>query len=320
VAAGIDLTGRRRVGVAGGWGRGRPRRRPGGAPAPGTRHERAAVSRHSDGAATRAGGYGRGMSQPLSATNGPLPALPEDWERCLVVVAHPDDIEYGAASAVARWTAQGRTVTYLLASRGEAGIDGMHPDEAAPLREAEERAGAREVGVEAVEFLDHRDGVIEAGLPLRRDIARAIRRHRPQIMVTGSYAARMFAGMTNQADHRVVGLAALDAARDAGNRWIFPELAADEGLEPWGGVRAVYVVGSDTPSHGVDVTGEPLRRGIASLAAHAEYTKGLGGAGFDPGPFLTWMATMSGRALGVEAAVLFDRHVLIPDAPPPWVS
>jgi LmbE family N-acetylglucosaminyl deacetylase len=250
--------------------------------------------------------------------SGLLPALPEDWERCLAVAAHPDDIEYGTASAVARWTAQGKQVTYLLATRGEAGIDGMHPAKVGPLREVEERAGAREVGVDVVEFLDHRDGVIEGGLPLRRDIARAIRQHRPEVVVSVAFSVRMVGGFTNQADHRVVGLAALDAARDAGNRWVFPELA-DEGLEPWGGVRYVCFNGAERPTHGVDITGVPLQRGIASLAAHAEYTKGLGAAGFEPGPFLTWMATTSGQALGVEAAVLFDVHVLIPEEPPPWL-
>ncbi|HEV8571337.1 MAG TPA: PIG-L deacetylase family protein [Actinoplanes sp.] len=247
-----------------------------------------------------------------------LPELPENWERCLAVVAHPDDIEYGAASAVARWTAQGKQVTYLLACRGEAGIDGLHPDKAAPLREAEERAGAREVGVEVVEFLDHRDGIIEYGVPLRRDIVRSIRRHRPEVIISGAFDVRGTFGRTNQADHRAVGLAALDAARDAGNRWIFPELA-DEGLEPWGGVRYACFIGAANPTHGVDITGEPLRRGIASLAAHAEYTKGLGGAGPDPGPFLTWAARNAGPALGVEAAVLFDVHSLIFEGPPPWL-
>jgi LmbE family N-acetylglucosaminyl deacetylase len=247
-----------------------------------------------------------------------LPALPEDWERCLAVAAHPDDIEYGTASAVARWTAQGKQVSYLLATRGEAGIDAMHPDEAAPLREEEERAGAREVGVTVVEFLDYLDGVVEYGLDLRRDIVRAIRRHRPEVILSGDFAVRMVGGITNQADHRAVGLAALDAARDAGNRWIFPELA-DEGLSPWGGVRFVCLAGAGQPTHGVDVTGEPLRRGIASLAAHAEYTKGLGAAGFEPGPFLTWAARQGGPALGVEAAVLFDVHQLAFEGPPPWL-
>jgi LmbE family N-acetylglucosaminyl deacetylase len=247
-----------------------------------------------------------------------LPALPEDWERCLAVAAHPDDIEYGTASAVARWTAQGKQVSYLLATRGEAGIDALHPDQAAPLREEEERAGAREVGVEVVEFLDHRDGVVEYGLDLRRDIVRAIRRHRPEVVASGAFGVRMVGGMTNQADHRAVGLAALDAARDAGNRWIFPELA-DEGLAPWGGVRFVCFAGAEQPTHGVDVTGEPLQRGIASLAAHAEYTKGLGVGAFEPGPFLTWMARQSGAALGVEAAVLFEVHRLAFEGPPPWL-
>jgi LmbE family N-acetylglucosaminyl deacetylase len=246
-----------------------------------------------------------------------LPPLPEDWERALCVAAHPDDIEYGAASCVARWTAQGKTVTYLLATRGEAGIDAVAPDQAAPLREAEEREGAARVGVNLVEFLDHRDGVVESGLGLRRDIARAIRRHQPEIMITGGFEIRGPGEFSNQADHRVVGLAALDAARDAGNRWIFPELLA-EGLEPWGGVRFVGVVGGPHPTHGVDVTGEPLRRGIASLEAHAAYTSGLGNPGFDVGEFLTYFATLGGPAIGVEAAVLFDLYRLIPEGPPPW--
>jgi LmbE family N-acetylglucosaminyl deacetylase len=129
----------------------------------------------------------------------------------------------------------------------------------------------------------------------------------------------MVGGVTNQADHRAVGLAALDAARDAGNRWIFPELL-DEGLQPWGGVRYVCLAGAEQPTHGVDVTGEPLQRGIASLAAHAEYTKALGTGAFEPGPFITWFARMSGPALGVPAAVLFDVHVLGFEGPPPWLE
>ena len=252
------------------------------------------------------------------AVNDLLPVLPEDWERCLAVAAHPDDIEYGTASAIARWTAQGKRVTYLLATRGEAGIDGLHPDQAGPLREAEERAGAHEVGVDVVDFLDHRDGVIEYGLPLRRDIVRAMRRYRPEVVVSGAFTVRLVGGLTNQADHRTVGLATLDAARDAGNRWVFPDLE-DEGLHPWNGIRFVCYAGAERPTHGVDVTGEPLERGIASLAAHAEYTKGLGAAGFDPAPFLTWAAKAGGPAIGVEAAMLFDVHVLIPEGPPPWV-
>lgn len=97
--------------------------------------------------------------------------MPQDWERALVIVAHPDDPEYGASSAVARWTDEGRSVAYVLASRGEAGIDGMAPEGVGPLREREQVTAAAVVGVETVEFLDHPDGMIEYGIPLRRDLA-----------------------------------------------------------------------------------------------------------------------------------------------------
>jgi LmbE family N-acetylglucosaminyl deacetylase len=248
----------------------------------------------------------------------PLPEFPEDWQRALCVAAHPDDLEYGMASAVARWTSQGKQVAYLLATRGEAGIDGMAPDKAGPLREQEERDGAREVGVDVVDFLDHRDGVVEYGLPLRQDITRAIRRHRPEVIVGGAFTVRMIGGVTNQADHRAVGLATLDAARDAGNRWIFPELGA-EGLEPWSGVRYVCFGGALEPTHGVDVTGF-LDRGIASLQAHRAYMAGLGDGSFDPAAFLTWIAAASGARLDVDAAVLLEVHELIPAGPPPWAA
>ena len=99
-----------------------------------------------------------------------LPPLPEDWHAALAVVAHPDDMEYGAANAVARWTGQGKSVAYMLVTRGEAGIDTLPPEEVRMLREAEERASAAVVGVTSVEFLGHADGVVEYGLPLRRDV------------------------------------------------------------------------------------------------------------------------------------------------------
>ena len=247
-----------------------------------------------------------------------LPALREDWQRALCVAAHPDDLEYGTAAAVAKWTSQGKQVTYLIATSGEAGIDSMHPDKAGPLRQEEERRGAHEVGVEVVEFLDHRDGAIEYGLPLRRDITRAIRQHRPEVVVSGGFTVRMVGGVTNQADHRAVGLAALDAARDAGNRWVFPELEEDD-LEPWSGVRYVCLAGAREPNYGVDVTGF-VDRGVASLQAHRAYMEGLGASAFDPAEFLPWIARTAGTAMGVDAAVLFDVHTLIADGPPPWAT
>src|SRR5262249_41613556 len=150
-----------------------------------------------------------------------------------------------AASAIACWTGSGKQVAYLLVTRGEAGIDGMAPTEAGPLREAEERAGAARVGVDVVEFLEgHVDGVVEYGLPLHRDLVAAIRRHRPQLVVSINQLDTWGGLSFNMADHRHVGLAALDASRDAGNRWIFPDAG-----DPWSGVRRVAMGGSPRPSH-----------------------------------------------------------------------
>ena len=108
----------------------------------------------------------------------PLEPFPEDWARALAVVAHPDDLEYGGAAAIARWTRAGCRVAYVLVTKGEAGIDSMEPEEAARVRMAEQRDSAAVVGVDEVEFLDHPDGMLVYGLALRRDIAAAIRRHR----------------------------------------------------------------------------------------------------------------------------------------------
>jgi LmbE family N-acetylglucosaminyl deacetylase len=203
----------------------------------------------------------------------PYVPMPDDWQRALAVVAHPDDLEYGPACAVAAWTAAGREVAYLIVTHGEAGIDAMTPAEAGRIREKEQIEAAAIVGVDTVDFLDHRDGVVEYGLPLRRDIAAAIRRHRPEILITLNYHERWRSGDWNSADHRNVGIAALDAAVDAGNRWIFPELVT-EGLEPWAGVRYVAVGGSPFAGHAADVTGT-LDKGVAALEAHGYYLDNL---------------------------------------------
>ncbi len=237
----------------------------------------------------------------------PLEPLDEDFERVLVVVAHPDDIEYGTAAAVDRWTQAGKTVTYLLATHGEAGIDGIPPEEAGPLRAQEERDGASEVGVEVVEFLDYDDGVVDYSTALRRDIARVVRQRRPQIVVGQSYDVVFAGGLTNQADHRAVGLATLDAVRDAGNRWIHRELTEQEGLDPWGGVRAVLLTAHDRPTHYVDVTGH-LDAAIASLEAHHLYNTHLPEDYPKPPQLVTWILEQGAVAAatdGVEHAVTF---------------
>jgi len=198
----------------------------------------------------------------------------EDWTTGLCVAAHPDDLEYGLAAGVARWTGQGKTVTYLLATSGEAGIDGIPPVEVGPLREQEERDGAARVGVDVVDFLGMPDGGLEYGRELRRAIASQIRLRQPDVVFSLTHRERFAGGGTNQADHRHLGLAALDAAADAGNRWIYPELE-EQGLQPWSGVRQVCFAGSPAPTHTVDVT-DTFADGVASLEAHQQYLEGLG--------------------------------------------
>jgi LmbE family N-acetylglucosaminyl deacetylase len=225
----------------------------------------------------------------------------EEFERGLAVVAHPDDLEYGGAAAIARWTAQGRHIAYLLATRGEAGIDTLPPAECGPLREAEQRASAAEVGVDVVEFLDHPDGLITYGVPLRRDIAAAIRRHRPDVVITVNHHDTFPGGHYNMADHRVVGQAALDAVRDAANRWLFPEAG-----EPWSGVRQVLVLASPLAGHAVDVE-EHFDRGVASLRAHKAYLEALGGPMADPETFLRQAAEEAAALLpGARLATAFQ--------------
>jgi LmbE family N-acetylglucosaminyl deacetylase len=228
-----------------------------------------------------------------------LEPMPEDWSRALGVVAHPDDLEYGTASAVARWTDLGKDVRYLLVTRGEAGISTMPPEVVGPLREEEQRRSGLAVGVSVVEFLDHRDGLVEAGLPLRRDVAAAIRRHQPEVILSINHRDGWGGPSWNHADHRAVGRTLLDAVRDAANPWVF----ADAG-PAWAGVRFAAFNASPAATHAVDVTGY-LDRGIESLRCHQVYLANLGGDS-DPADSLRSAAESAGARFGVRHAVAFE--------------
>ena len=122
------------------------------------------------------------MSTPLRSVR-----VRTDVTRVLVVTAHPDDVDFGAAGTVATWTAAGIEVAYCICTSGDAGgFDATPRDEMGPLREAEQRAAAKEVGVSDVRFLGYSDGRLTPSLELRRDISREIRRFRPQRVLTQS--------------------------------------------------------------------------------------------------------------------------------------
>jgi LmbE family N-acetylglucosaminyl deacetylase len=228
-----------------------------------------------------------------------LETLPEDWDTALAVVAHPDDMEYGAASAVARWTDQGKQVAYLLVTRGEAGIATMPPDEVGKLRAVEQRRSCSVVGVEQLEFLQYPDGLVVEGVELRHDLAAAIRRYRPEVVLSINYRESWGGPSWNHADHRAVGRSLLDATRDAANPWLF----RDSG-EAWDGVRFVAFNGSPESTHAVDVT-DTIDRGIASLECHELYLDALDGH-TDPDPFLRESAAATGERFGCRYAVAFE--------------
>jgi LmbE family N-acetylglucosaminyl deacetylase len=203
------------------------------------------------------------VSFPPSAT--PL----TDVERVLCVFAHPDDVDFGSGGTVARWVEDGLEVTYLLVTRGDAGgFDDTPRDQMPILREAEQRAAAAVLGVKQVEFLEgYHDGTLTPSLGLRRDITAAIRRYRPDRVLTSSPLRRWdrLPGPSHP-DHLAAGEATTCAIYpDSRNLFAFPELA-EQGLEPWT-VGEVWYSGGPDPDHAIDVT-DTYPRKIAALKAH----------------------------------------------------
>lgn len=198
-----------------------------------------------------------------------LQPFPTDWQRALVLMAHPDDPEYGTSAAVAEWIAQGKEVRYVLATRGEAGIAGLPPEESGPLREAEQRKACDQVGVEVLEFLNYPDGRLEESLDLRRNLAEVIRLHRPDGVVTLNHGDSWGPGTWNSADHRALGRSVLNAVADAANEWIFPDLAGPAHRVQWTAVLTLH------PTHVVPVSEASVEKAILSLAAHSRYLQAL---------------------------------------------
>lgn len=224
---------------------------------------------------------------------------PDDVERVLCVVAHPDDMEYGGSAAVAEWTARGIEVSYLLLTAGEAGIRSMNPAEVGPLRAAEQRAGCDEVGVSRLTILDFPDGLLEPNLALREVICREIRTVKPQLVMTMSWELEAGWGL-NHADHRATGISVVDAVRDADNPWLFMDQLASGELTAW---KASWLcVTMYRPGHAIEVSAESLERGVSSLEAHRDYLAALPD---HPAPrdLITGILSEGGEAAGVPYAL-----------------
>ena len=193
--------------------------------------------------------------------------------RALVVTAHPDDVDFGAAGTVASWIAQGTEVTYCIVTDGDAG--GFDPDvprsEIPRIRRAEQVAAGKVLGVSDVRFLGYRDGELEVSQGLRRDISRVIRQVRPERMLIQSPERNWARIPASHPDHMAAGEGAIFAIYpDARNPFAHPSLLADEGLDAWT-VHDVWVMWAPEPNHVVDVT-EQVELKLAALRAHESQT------------------------------------------------
>lgn len=222
-----------------------------------------------------------------------------DIRRVLCIVAHPDDMEYGASAAVAEWTARGVEVAYLLLTGGEAGIRDRDPAEVGPLRAEEQRRSCAIVGVTDLTILDLPDGLLQADLDTRRHIARRIRQFRPDAVMCTTWELEAPWGL-NHVDHRETGLATVDAIRDADNPWLHRGLLADEGLEAWS-TRWLLVTGA-VDTHAIALSIESVEKGIASLEAHEIYLAALPDH-IPPREMITQITAGAGAAAGMEWAL-----------------
>ena len=228
-------------------------------------------------------------------------------ERVLVVAAHPDDIEFGAAGTVARWVSEGAVVRYLLVTRGDKGSDDPATDVVAlaELREREQRSAAGEIGVDGVDFLDEPDGQVEPSLRLRERITRAIRSFRPEVVMTHDPTVLFVNNeWVNHPDHRAVGQVTVDAvfptARDPLN---FRE-HLEAGLEAWK-VAELFLWSTNEANQLVDIGGT-MERKIDALRHHTSQFRS-----FDE--IARWVRRRSeelGERAGYPAAEGFRRVTL----------
>lgn len=201
------------------------------------------------------------------------PMNDDQVERALVVTAHPDDVDFGAAGTISTWTERGISVTYCIITDGDAGgFDPAVPRDQIPtIRRAEQTAAAKVCGVEDVRFLGYRDGELTVTHDLRRDISRVIRQVRPQRMLIQSPERNWSRIQASHPDHLAAGDAAIQAIYpDARNPFAHVSLLRDEELDAWT-VPEVWVMAGPNPDHHVDIT-DTYPRKLEALFAHQSQT------------------------------------------------
>ncbi len=232
-----------------------------------------------------------------------MPA-PIEFQRVLVVTAHPDDVDFGAAGTIAGWTDQGIEVGYCIVTDGDAG--GFDPTvprhEIAGIRQREQTAAGEAIGVRDLRFLGYPDGRVAATLELRMDISREIRRFRPDIVLAQSPIRNFERIYTSHPDHLAVGEATMCAVYpDARNPFTFTELI-EEGFEPHA-TRQVWLMGGGPgPTHAVDTTAQ-FDRKIEALRCHVSQHQDPDGLSVRIRAWNETLATQNGLPAGRTAEI-----------------
>lgn len=224
--------------------------------------------------------------------------------RALVVSAHPDDMEFGSAGTIAKWADEGAEVTLCIATDGSTGTQDrelMGPP-LAGIRQQESGEAAAVLGISEVVWLGYRDGYTEYSLDLRRDLARVFRRFRPHRFMVMDPAPTVEDRFVNHPDHRAVGQASLDTVLTAGTTpGHFPELL-EEGLEPWRGLRELWIMGPGSKPVVSDVT-TTIDRKIEALMCHKSQ---VGDNADEVASFVRQFTAEQGKQAGFDYAESFQ--------------
>ncbi len=200
------------------------------------------------------------------------PLNDDEIKRVLVVMAHPDDCDFGAGGTIAQWSAKGIRVSYCIITNGDQGGEesGIPLEQMAQVRQKEQRDAGAALGVSDITFLNYRDGWLMPSIELRKEIVKAIRIAKPDRMLVQSPERNWERIFASHPDHLAAGETAIQAVYpDARNPYAFTDLK-EAGFEPWR-VREVWMTGSPTPNHFVDIT-DTFSKKMAALHSHVSQT------------------------------------------------
>jgi LmbE family N-acetylglucosaminyl deacetylase len=234
-----------------------------------------------------------------------------DIDRAMVVYAHPDDAEFGVAGTVAKWARAGVEITYCMVTNGASGSDDpkITREQLRDTRYAEQREAAKILGVKHLVFLGHEDGYLYPTLEVRRDVARQIRIHKPDVLFTMDPTARIADTYINHPDHVATGEVVLRSINpDASTRNMFPELWKDEHLEPHK-PKALFLMSFDENGTRVDIGGVLDVKVKALLAHRSQLWPGVE-------EMIRGWAKEAGKSAGYKAAESF-RIIRLDEPPAP---